>query len=790
MWRFKINFKHKIFFYLFLFFILGDILLAGFIFVNLFSFYKHINEQSYKTYFAQSSEDVKLKLVRYLALGNSTARNIATFYSPTASMYLSDNYLSLTAKDLLNQNFFIYSVDYVIKGDLEIIETPLEYLDSKSNLYSARWYKDLSGQINLSPLDPTSDKVEKWYIKAKHDKKVILGKPYRINMKNYSTLVQPIIFPIYSGDNFYGIMVLSVSLQFIDEALQQIEHENDVSYFVVNQDATILSNTVNPLFAGEKINVLSVYNSDAIVEVFKQKKAFSKRVGNDFIIVEPISFDDVDVTWFIGVIMPYESFIRPLKIKLFKFIGVLIVVSLLVFLLLYSFIRNISATYTDVVDELNTIYRGELTGSVKIKGTLKEEQRLIEAVKKLKGRLLKLVEFIRDIGDEKYEHKLFKQSDNDELAEAFNYTVDKLEEKLRIRKEVEESKRISDWINQGLTKIYQASRGEDNSFELLGDAIVDVMVSYTDAAIGGLFIFDNDKNKLRALSTFAYSEKKAFDKEIELGDGLVGTVALERKTQYFEKIPKDYQVVVLGLAEIVPQSMIIQPLIYEDELLGVIELIYLRKLKDYEREFIDKASLTIAQAIRNIKINVETYNLLLQSQKQAEALESVQTQLEKHIKELEERERLLKKSQAEMKGLLDAVNHTVMTIEYTTEGILLTANEKYLRAMDYTLEELQGVNVLELVKTEREELEKVIRRVSRGEYYEKVMKRFTKHGEVRWLYSTYTPYYDIDGNITKILYFAFDVTDMYTKIQNMETEVEKLRKQIKLLRAALDEENE
>ena len=134
-----------------------------------------------------------------------------------------------------------------------------------------------------------------------------------------------------------------------------------------------------------------------------------------------------------------------------------------------------------------------------------------------------------------------------------------------------------------------------------------------------------------------------------------------------------------------------------------------------------------------------------------------------------------------MKGLINAVNNTILTNEYTTEGVLLTANDKYLKTMHYDLSEIQGLNVLDLVKTEREELETVIKNVSTtGQFYEKEMKRFTKRGEVRWLWSTYTPYYNYEGKITKILYFAIDITESKKHQEELETKIKQLEEQLKL----------
>jgi len=90
--------------------------------------------------------------------------------------------------------------------------------------------------------------------------------------------------------------------------------------------------------------------------------------------------------------------------------------------------------------------------------------------------------------------------------------------------------------------------------------------------------------------------------------------------------------------------------------------------------------------------------------------------------------------------------------------------------------------VLDLVKSECSELELVIKKVSNGEYFEKIMKRFTKYGETKWLYSTYTPYYDTSGKVTKIIYFAFDVTETKKYAVKLEKEISLLKKQIKVLR--------
>ena len=64
---------------------------------------------------------------------------------------------------------------------------------------------------------------------------------------------------------------------------------------------------------------------------------------------------------------------------------------------------------------------------------------------------------------------------------------------------------------------------------------------------------------------------------------------------------------------------------------------------------------------------------------------------------------------------------------------------------------------------------------------------FTKSGDVRWLWSTYTPYYNYEGKITKILYFAIDITENKKHQEELETKIKQLEEQIKSLKSAKSE---
>ncbi len=730
------------------------------------------------------AENARINLQKAIVIGQTISTNLSTFYSNSSPITLSDEYLNIISRDILTQNYYVQAIGYAISGeDFSYRLTGDNFVD-QDGMFRGLWYKSLNQQVKIKYLKDKNLDVDLLMLEAKKQKQPVFGEPFFFNTGDKVVYVIPIAFPIYLGDAFKGATFMLISVDFLNEILDYSATTQSERIFVVDNNGVLLSFPLEPSLVGKNITSILPDYSIELLKKIRNQESINQSFGDNFVICKyaPIN---ADTYWVVGIVIPNSIFFRDIR-KIVALLILFALISTLALLLLYRMLTaRLSYTANMVISDVENIYKGKLLQPIRKLTFFEEVEKITDLLEKLRLRLLHLTEVHKNIGNRIYDKKIQAFGDNDVLARSINEAMQQIMERWQKRNLIEISKQRADWINTGVAKIYEATRVEENSLELLARNVLATLIDYTSAFLGGLFVYREDKNNLKAAATFAYDSPKVFQKEIELGEGLVGAVALERKTKYITKVPDDYDIIVVGLGETKPESIIIQPLIFENELLGVLELAFLKKLEDYELEFIDKAALTISQAIKTLKINIRTKELLEQSQQQAQELEKARKLLQQHVAELEKRERQLQENQARMKGILDAVNHTLMTIEYTTDGILITANEKYLKTMHYTLDELVGVNVLDLVRSEREELAQVIKRVSQGEYFEKIMKRFTKYGEVRWLYSTYTPYYDVNGKITKILYFAFDVTDTYNKIQELEKEVEALRKQLKLMEEAL-----
>ncbi len=740
----------------------------------------------YSKYVIEVENVIKINMSKNLALGRIIASNLSTFYSGASNMNLSDEYLNLISKDILTQNDYILAIGYVINAENMFFRlTSEEYVDS-NGIYHGLWYKDFNQQVNISKFELKKFNNPHLFLEAKSSRQPVAGVPTIYTLQGENILAQPLAFPIYVGDQYMGIVVIFVSSKFINPLFAYLNLPSGTQIFISTEKGLILNEFPESQQIGQNLFKLYPFLVQKTYRNLKAHQPIQKEYHGKFYIINYVLISP-QTFWLIGLTFPAPN-ISSLLIKTIAF---LVLVAFLVSFIIYFIFRmltmKLSSVGIQIQDNILELYQGKINAPIPQLEYFYEIQVITQALEKLRQRLVEIAQAHEKIRNREYDFMIQPNSDSDKLAESINTALQELNERKKSSAVIEQQQKRHEWINTGLAKIYEATRIEENSLDLLSSKSLQALIDYTKAFLGGIFLLDENNKKLILTAAFAYDNPKVIKQEIELGQGIVGAVALERKPQYITNVPEDYKVIVFGLGETKPKSILIQPLIYEEELLGVIELAFIHKLEDYEIEFIDKASFTIAQSIKTIKVNLQTEKLLTDLRQQTAELERVKQLLQQQVKELEEREKVLKMSQAEMKGILDAINNTLLTVVYTVNGEIITANELFSQVMEYTLDEIIGLNVLELAGDQKEELAKILKDVAQGKHVEKIVKRYTKFGKVRWLYATYTPFYDIEGKITKILFFAFDITETYTRIQQLETEVQNLKKQIELLDKALQQ---
>lgn len=265
---------------------------------------------------------------------------------------------------------------------------------------------------------------------------------------------------------------------------------------------------------------------------------------------------------------------------------------------------------------------------------------------------------------------------------------------------------------------------------------------------------------LEMLSAFAYDRKKFLTKRIPLGDGLVGVCALEKNTLYITDVPPDYMAIESGLGDSRPKCLLMVPLKSEDTILGVIELASFNLLKPHEIQFVEKLGDSIASTLSSLRNNARTAELLQESQKKSDELAVREQELHKAMAEMTTARDESQRREAEMSGILSAVDETLLKAELDPEGKFESANQKYLSALGYRKDELIGRNIRSILSDEYlDNFDIVWQNICAGQSYQKIVNQKSKNGDNIWLLSQYTPIFDQKSNVVRVLYIANDITE-------------------------------
>lgn len=388
-----------------------------------------------------------------------------------------------------------------------------------------------------------------------------------------------------------------------------------------------------------------------------------------------------------------------------------------------------------------------------------------KAINYLREKLLLKVEFIREVSKGNYNSEYQIENDSDEMGKSLL----EMRESFQRAAEEEEKRKIEDekqnWATQGITQLSDVLRQNNDNIDALSYNIISFLVSYLNANQGGVFVVNDDKQDdvyIELTASVAYNKRKFLNKRIETGEGVVGRCIQEELTIYMTDLPDDYLDITSGLGKAVPKNLLVVPLKFNNQILGVVEIASFHQFEKYQIEFVEQAAESIASTISTVKINTKTANLLRESQEQAEERNRQEAELREKMEELSKAQQEARVQEEKLASFTDSVNHTMIRAEYSTDGRLVYANTRFLELLNYnSYAEIENRHISMFIdQKDRQWFNTMWEPLSRGgKHYEGNMKHKTKDGRDLWMMATYTAVRDAQGNPLKILFLAIDTTD-------------------------------
>ncbi len=256
------------------------------------------------------------------------------------------------------------------------------------------------------------------------------------------------------------------------------------------------------------------------------------------------------------------------------------------------------------------------------------------------------------------------------------------------------------WYRTGQTQLSDSIIGE-LALPALGQGVLNFLSRYIDAAVGALYVVQD--GKLQRVAEYAYDpEHLQSARTLEVGSGLVGQAALERRVMAVEDLPADYLKVTSALGGTQPRSVLIVPVEDSGLLNGVIELGFLRPLREQDSELLRRIVPSIGSAIEAARYRQRLQKVLAETQQLNEELQVQQEELRAANEELEEQSSALRESQSHLE-------EQQAELEQTNEQLAEQA-ETLARQRDEMDEKNQRLNEAQLMLEQRaDELQRASR---------------------------------------------------------------------------------
>ncbi|HTY37145.1 MAG TPA: response regulator [Bacteroidota bacterium] len=162
---------------------------------------------------------------------------------------------------------------------------------------------------------------------------------------------------------------------------------------------------------------------------------------------------------------------------------------------------------------------------------------------------------------------------------------------------------------------------------------LEILCKHTHAVLGALYLVERGERVLNLVSGYALRAGGGLKRQIAFGDGIPGECAAEAKSIEVDEISMTSGFVVeTGLGELVPSYIVATPVVFRDEVLGVLVLGATKKFGELEKDILRNSVPQLGVALTNAMNFEETRNLSVEIAKRNEELSSKNQEIEKAYK--------------------------------------------------------------------------------------------------------------------------------------------------------------
>jgi HAMP domain-containing protein/CheY-like chemotaxis protein/signal transduction histidine kinase len=354
-------------------------------------------------------------------------------------------------------------------------------------------------------------------------------------------------------------------------------------------------------------------------------------------------------------------------------------------------INNMTGTLATFADQVTTVARevgveGRLGGQANVPGAAGTWKDLTGNVNLLADNLTNQVRAIAEVatavtkGDLTRSIQVEASGEVAELKDNINTMIDNL--RLTTDRNTEQ-----DWLKTNLARFTGMLQGQ-RDLATVGRLLLSELVPLVNAQQGVIYRMESEESSgLALLSAYADDAPDGHPQRMQLGEGLVGQCALEKRSILMTDLPDKIAPIRSALFHAAPRDVIVLPVLFEGRVKAVIELASLHTFTISHLAFLEQLTASIGILLNSIEATMQTEGLLKQSQQLATELQSQQTELQQTNEQLAQKAQQLAEQNVEVERKNQEIEQARRAVEEKAKELALTSKYKseFLANMSHEL---------------------------------------------------------------------------------------------------------
>jgi HAMP domain-containing protein/CheY-like chemotaxis protein/signal transduction histidine kinase len=354
-------------------------------------------------------------------------------------------------------------------------------------------------------------------------------------------------------------------------------------------------------------------------------------------------------------------------------------------------INNMTGTLATFADQVTSVARevgveGRLGGQANVPGAAGTWKDLTGNVNLLAANLTSQVRAIAEVatavtkGDLTRSIQVDARGEVAELKDNINTMIGNL----RLTTDVNTEQ---DWLKTNLARFTNMLQGQ-RDLTTVGRLLLTELTPLVNAHMGVIYQIESEESPLlRLLSAYAGDSINVHQPTLQLGEGLIGQCALDKRQRVVSDIPQDAVPISSALMRVMPKNIVVLPVLFENQVKAVIELASITSFTTSQMTFLEQLTDSIGIVLNSIEATMQTEGLLKQSQQLAGELQTQQKELQQTNEQLEQKAQQLAERNVEVERKNQEIEQARRALEEKATELSLTSKYKsdFLANMSHEL---------------------------------------------------------------------------------------------------------